>query len=288
MKKVLITGANGFIAKNTARVLKDAGISVIGTSSRPAPVPDFDDVLYGILGEPLKEVFEKQKIDVVLHCAYDKNDIENIKNAEGTRIWAEQAEENKVPLQIFMSSLSADEDAAAPYGQKKFETEKWFLEHGHIALRPGLVIGNGGLFRTIVSMVRKSPVIPLIDRGRTVAYVSDIDTVSMIIRDLIQDMETVERGSVLSIQQETPLFFGDILREISRQSCLFRIFLPIPFFMLSIVLNAAEKVKFAINTNNLKGVRQFNNNEYSSDLESLGYAETPIEVLIKKALAAII
>lgn len=284
MKKVLITGANGFIARNTARLLKEAGFSVIGTSSRSLPVTNFDDVLYGILGEPLKDVFKKHRIEVILHCAYDKNDIDNKKNAEGTLIWAEQAGENGVPLQIFISSLSADEDAAAPYGQKKYETEKWFLEHGHIVLRPGLVIGSGGLFRTIVSMVRKFPVIPLIDSGKTVAYVSEIDTVSMIIRDIVRDMETAERGRVWCIQQETPSFFGDILREISRQCGLFRIFVPIPYFVLSAVLSVGEKFRFAINTNNLKGMRQFNDKEYRSDLDHLGYPERPVKDLIKKAL----
>lgn len=284
MKNVLITGANGFIAKNTARVLKKSGFTVFGVSSRPAATMDYDGIFPGILGEPLKEVFEKQRIDVIVHCAYDKKDINNIKNAEGTLIWAEQAEKNNVELQIFMSSLSADKDAAAPYGQKKYETEKWFLEHNHVVLRPGLVIGNGGLFQTIVSMVIKSPVIPLIDKGKNIAYISDIETVSMIIRDLILNAENTKRGKVWSIQQETPVFFGDILKEISKQYHLCRLFIPVPYFMLSLLLVIGEYFKLVINTNNIKGMRQFNRGEYRSDLNDLGYKEVPFKKLIGKAL----
>ena len=287
MKKVLITGARGFIAKNTARVLKETGFFVIGTSSRPEYVPNFDDIFHGILGDPLKEVFEKHRIDAVVHCAYDKNDIDNKKNAEGTRIWAVQAEKNNVNLQIFISSLSADEDAAAPYGQKKYEAEKWFIDHNHVVLRPGLVIGNGGLFNTIVAMVKKSPIVPLIDRGKTIAYVSDIDTISNIIRDVILNTTPAERGKVWSIQQELPLFFGDILREIAKQCHLTRLFIPIPYVIVSILLSLGEKFKFqklGINTNNLKGMRQFSRKKYTSDLKRLGYQEPPMNILIKKAL----
>ena len=240
------------------------------------------------MGTPLKEVFENNRIDAVVHCAFNKNDIDNRKNAGGTIIWAEQAEHNNVGLQIFMSSLSADKDAAAPYGEKKYEAEKWFLAHNHVILRPGLVIGNGGLFNTIVAMVKKSPVIPLIDSGRTIAYVSDIDTISSIIRDLILHNKKVEGGKVWSIQQETPLFLGDILKEIGKQCRLSRLFIPIPYFILSILLNLGEMFKFkgiGVNTNNLKGIRQFSRKKYTSDLGRLGYMETPINVLIKKALS---
>lgn len=156
MKKVLITGARGFIAKNTARVLKEAGIFVIGTSSKPQPLANFDDIFLGVLGDPFKEVFEKHRIDAVVHCAYDKRDIDNKKNAEGTQIWAEQAEKNNVGLQIFMSSISADAGAIAPYGQKKYEVEKWFLEHHQVVFRLGLVVGSEGLFGRIIATVKKA------------------------------------------------------------------------------------------------------------------------------------
>jgi nucleoside-diphosphate-sugar epimerase len=287
MKNVLITGAHGFIAKNTARILKEAGFFVIGTSSRPEPVPNFDDIFYGVLGEPLKEVFGKHRVDVIVHCAYDNRDVTNLKNAEGTLVWARQAEKNNVILQIFMSSLSADEDAVAAYGQKKYEVERWFVAHNQVVFRPGLVVGNGGLFRRIISTVQKSPFIPLIDGGRTLTYVSDIDTVCQVIRDLALEKNKVERGRIWNIQQETTFFFVDILKEISRQCNLCRIFIPIPYFMVSLVLLLAGKLKFlrlGININNLKGMRQLGKKDIKSDLPELGYPDTSLKTLIEKTI----
>jgi nucleoside-diphosphate-sugar epimerase len=287
MKNVLITGAHGFIAKNTARILKETGFYVIGTSSRPESVPNFDDIFHGVLGEPLEEVFRKHSVDVIVHCAYDNRDVTNMKNAEGTLVWARQAEENNVKLQIFMSSLSADEDAVAPYGQKKYETEKWFMAHNQVVLRPGLVVGNGALFGKIKSTVQKSPFIPLIDGGKTLTYVSDIDTVCLVIRDLALEKNKVARGRIWNIQQETSFFFVDILKEISRQCNLCRIFIPVPYFMVSLVLLLAGKLKFlrlGININNLKGMRQLGKKKIKSDLPELGHPDTSLKTLIKKTI----
>lgn len=285
--KVLVTGAHGFIAQNVSRVLKEAGFFIIGTSRRPGPVKNYDEIFYGVLGEPLKDVFDKHRLDVIVHCAYDSSEIENIKNAEGTRIWAEQAEKNNVGLQIFMSSISADQDAYSPYGQKKYEVEKWFIEHNHIVFRLGLVIGNGGLFGKIISLVRKNPVIPLIDRGRTLVYVSDAETISSIITDFILGRNKIERGKVWFLQQETPLLFIDVLREIRKQYKRRCILIPVPYTALSFLLKAVEKLNFlkiGIDTNNLKGMRQVGRKSFTSDIRMLGYRETSLETLIKKTL----
>jgi nucleoside-diphosphate-sugar epimerase len=285
LKKVLITGANGFIAKNIARVLREAGCCIIGTSRKPAPVSHYDKIVHGALGEPLKDVFENYKLDAVIHCAFDKEDTDNIMNAEGTYIWAEQAEKNNVGLQIFISSLSADEAAFAPYGQKKYEVEQWFLRHNHIVFRPGLVIGNGGLFGRIVTTVKKSPVIPLIDSGKTLTYFTDVDTLSEIIRDTIFDKNKVSSSRVWNLQQEAPVYFGDILEEIARHYKLLRLFIPVPHIIISFILKLTEKMAFlklGINVNNLKGMRQHGHKKYKSDLHVLGYPETSMEMMIKK------
>ncbi len=285
MRKILITGANGFIAKNISRVLKEAGFFIVGTSRVPKPIPNYNEIFQGVLGEPLKDVYEKHKIDVIIHCAYDKDDIENIKNTEGTLIWSEQAEKSDVELQIFMSSISASEDAISSYGQKKFELEKWFMAHNQVVFRLGLVVGNGGLFQTIISMVKKSPIIPLIDRGKTLTYLSDIDTICKIVRDCIVNPDKIQKGKIWCLQQESPDFFVDVLKEIRKQYNFFCIFIPIPYFVVSFLFNLTEKFKFlrlGINTNNLKGMRQFNQKKFKSDLKPLGYPEIPLEFLIKK------
>ena len=287
MKKVLITGANGFISKSISKRLKESGMFVIGTSRTADPVRNFDKVIGGVLGEPLNGVYEKHEIDVIIHCAYDKHDIDNRRNAEGTILWAEEAERNNVGLQIFMSSLSADKDAIAPYGKKKYEVERWFIEHNQVIFRLGLVAGSEGLFGRIISTVRRSLVVPLVDGGKTLTYLTDIDTLCNVALDTVLGENEIQRGKVWFLQQETPFFFVDILMEIKRQSNLFRIFIPIPFIMIALIVSILEKFRFlklGINTNNLKGMRQLGGKKFKSDLDFLGYSETPLEKLIEKAV----
>ncbi|MBI4698626.1 MAG: NAD-dependent epimerase/dehydratase family protein [Nitrospirae bacterium] len=287
MKNVLITGANGFIARSISRLLSESGYFIVGVSRTHKPIPNYNEVFQGVLGEQLKDVYARHKIDVVVHCAYDKHNIDNIMNAEGTRIWAEQAERNNVGLQIFMSSISADKDAAAPYGQKKYETEKWFLAHDHIVLRLGLVIGNGGIFSSIVSSVKEHVIVPLIDGGKTLTYLTDVDVMCEIVRDAVMNNNKIARGKIWYLQQESPVYFVDILREIQSQNNLFRIFIPVPYFLVFTTLNLIEKLKIlklGITTNNLKGLRQTGSRKIESDLKTLGYPEIPLELLIKKTI----
>lgn len=287
MKKILITGSKGFIAGRISKTLKESGMMLIGTSRKPGKTEYFDQIYSGFLGRPLEKVFEEHSIDVMIHCALDKDEEENIINAEGTRIWAEQGQKNNVGLQIFLSSLAADEHALSPYGRKKFEVEKWFITHNHLVFRLGLVTGSGGLFGRIISTVKKSPLIPLIDGGKTLTYLTDVDTLSEIVRDTILDKSHVEKGRIWFLQQDAPYCLVDILREIRKQLNLFRLFIPVPFFLVSMLIGMADRVpflRFGINANNLRGMRQLSNKRFRSDLKSLGYREYPMEAVIRKAL----
>ncbi len=285
MNKVLITGANGFIAKKIAQRLKGEGLFVIGTSRNPSALPDYDEVVRGVLGEPLESLFRDHKIDAVVHCAYDKDEMDNISNAAGTLIWAEQAKENEVGLQIFLSSITADADSLSPYGRKKYEVEKWFTSHDQVVFRLGLVIGSGGMFGRIISTVKKSPAIPLIDRGETLMYPTDVDMLAEIVLDTVKGKNSIEKGRMWRLNQETPVPFIDMLSEIRKQFDLFCVFFSVPYFVVSLLLGLIEKLSFlklGINANNIKWSRQEKDRKYESDLSALGHEDLSIEAMIKK------
>lgn len=285
MKKILITGAHGFIAKHISRAIKGAGCYVIGTSRSPEPLDNFDEVLYGELGKPLAGVYDRHGIDALIHCAFDKGATDNISNAEGTRIWAEEAEKNNVEMQIFMSSISADEDAIASYGKRKYETEEWFLSHNHIVFRLGLVVGNGGLFESIVSSVKKSPVIPLIDRGRTLTYLTEVDQLGEIVSDTVLRKNRIEGSRIWYLQQAEPYRFVDILKAVRKHLKCRCLLVPVPYGLILWVVGFLERLNLftlGLNTNNIKGLRQLEGKTFRSDLKDLGYPEAPLEALIRK------
>jgi nucleoside-diphosphate-sugar epimerase len=111
MTTVLITGASGFIARNLAIVLQDAGMRVAGTSRQGQPAPGFAAIYPASLGDSLRPALDAERVDAVVHCALDTGLDAYETNVAGTTRWLEEVKQAGVPLQILLSSLSADADA---------------------------------------------------------------------------------------------------------------------------------------------------------------------------------
>ncbi len=91
----------------------------------------------------------------------------------------EEAEAAGVPLQIFLSTLSAEPDALSDYGRAKYELEQRFTAAQQIVFRLGVVVGDGGMYARIRSSATRLPVTPLLDGGRQLIYVLGIDTLCL-------------------------------------------------------------------------------------------------------------
>jgi nucleoside-diphosphate-sugar epimerase len=284
MKRVLISGAGGFIARQIARTLKVSNFYVIGISRNPKKDEYFDEIFQGTLGKSVSIIYDTYKIDTIIHCAYDKDGSDDI-NIMGTILWAEEAEKNCVNLQIFISSISAEENSISIYGQQKFTIEKWFISHNHLVFRPGLVIGNGGLFKKILIGMKKYPILPLINNGNFSTYITDINTLCNIIKTVITEEKPIERGKLYNIQQKTPVLLIDLMKEIRKTYNFSCIFIPVPYFFVLYILYVIEKInlfKLDINTNNLKGLKQNSMKVMETQLDYFDCNEIEINIMIKK------
>jgi nucleoside-diphosphate-sugar epimerase len=287
MKTILISGSNGFIGSHLAKELKHVGIKTIGIDVDPKSSEYFDRLYKGRLLEPLKDIFEKENVDAFAHCAYHKGKDMYRTNVEGTILWARQAQENNVPLQIFISSISAREDSLSVYGQLKHETEKWFVLNDQVVIRLGLVIGSGGLFQGMVSMVRKWPVLPLLNRGKSSVYFEGIEDVCDVLRNLAMREDLGRKGNTWNFFQPNPSSLRLVLDEIRKQYGFFCIFIPLPYRLILNAVLLLEKIPFLklkINSNNIKGTRQNDNLDLASDFCDLGYKESGVRDLIRMSV----
>jgi nucleoside-diphosphate-sugar epimerase len=286
MKTVLVSGANGFIGRNLARELKAAGYRTIGIDIDQIAIENFDRVYQGRLLESLNDLFSKEKIDVFVHCAYHVGKDEYVTNVEGTIMWAREAQKKGVPLQIFVSSISARKDSLSVYGKLKYDTEKWFIQNDQVVIRFGLVIGNGGFFQRMVSMVRKWPVLPLLNRGRSSVYFVSIQDACDGIGHIVSGNDRVQRGNVFNIFQPDPVNLRFMLRLIKKQNKFFCIFIPIPYRLVLNTVLLLERIPFLklrINSNNIRGLKQNDHLELDSDFLRFGYKNLKIDDLIKEA-----
>jgi nucleoside-diphosphate-sugar epimerase len=289
MTTVLITGANGFIARNLAPVLKDAGIRAVGASRTGLPVLGFDAIYPASLGDSLRPILEAERIDAVVHAALDSGPDAYRANVVGTTRWLDEAGEFGVPLQILLSTLSAASDALSDYGRGKYVLEQRFIARDQVILRMAIVVGDGGMFARLRESARRSPIVPLLDGGRQPVYVLGIGFLCNVIRDCIAANGEGLRCHSWNLQQPTAYRLRDVIAAINRGYGYRRLLLPVPVRPILALLQIIEKLpgpKLPVTSANVKGLTQAAAQEAPSDFARFGYPEESLDALVARAARA--
>ena len=161
--KVFLTGVTGYLARSIAAHLLVAGHRVAGSSRRTVTMPGID-IVRAALGDQIQSTVFRD-CDVIIHAAHDFERGSMKRNIEGTLAMRDAAARAGVRQQIFLTSYSARPDAESEYGRTKYSIEQLFSDSASVALRLGLVIGNGGLFAWQRALLLRTPVVPLIGAG---------------------------------------------------------------------------------------------------------------------------
>lgn len=280
---VFVTGVNGFLGTHLARHWSALGHQVYG-AARNWPNPGAKRCLsrciaFDLAGDPRPS--DLAGADVAVHLAYDrKASIES--NVAGVqRVFAAAAAAG-IPRQIFVSSYSARPDAVSEYGRLKYQLEGYFLERGHTIVRPGLVIGNGGLFGRNMEKILKTPVMPLLDGG--------IDLIPLVA------MEDHARAMTLLLQREPGAYnlfnrelvpMRQLVMAVNHAGHHRAIYFNIPLNWAIGALSWASKLglRLPIDLDNLRGLKQNQKCPHASNLEALIPACRSFENMIQSAVA---
>jgi nucleoside-diphosphate-sugar epimerase len=268
---IFITGLRGFIAGHLSQYLKEQGCSVSGSTSQPGK-PEGDQRLGGkvfshTLGDPVEEsIFSG--MDVVVHCAHDFQKGALNKNVEGTIALAEAAKRLGVKRQIFISSLSSRPDAQSEYGKSKFAAESYFKERGGNIIRPGTVLGKGGIFGKMVQMVKTFPVVPLIDGGSSRMYIIGLEDLCRCLGRIIENRDD---GLEYNLYYPQKVTLKEMLVAIKGLSGRHTLLFPIPASLLIFPLSFLKQlgVRLPVDIENLRGFIKSQTMIYPSDLPKL-------------------
>jgi len=161
--RVMITGVTGFLGSALARHLVSQGHTVLGTSRR-APVqvkhvPPEVKIEPLTLGGRISPGFFDD-IECVIHCAHDFSQDGLNRNVRGTKELFERAKASGAEKQAFVSSYSASENAVTFYGIAKYQLERFFSDRNSLILKPGLVLGPGGMAGNVLLAAQKWPILP--------------------------------------------------------------------------------------------------------------------------------
>jgi len=201
MKKVLLTGADGFIGQVLARKLHALGVDTTLLVRKPVFQPTCEKIVLDLTQtwttNPCKG------IDTVFHLAGKAHALSEIAaddnqyyavNTEGTRKLLDAAKQAGVKRFIFFSSVKAVADSSTmqdetnqalpntPYGLSKHAAEQLVLQGNYVphpvVIRPCMVYGNsskGNLPRMIKAIEQGFfPPLPEVYNRRSMVHVDDV------------------------------------------------------------------------------------------------------------------
>lgn len=228
---ILITGGNGFIGKSLALSLTHLGHHVFCGSRQKNTLNE--NTIYFDLREASKFSLNSQ-IDCIIHLAWSLQVEDMSTNVNGTVRLAQWGLKSGINKQIFFSSFSAHKDARSSYGKGKFATEKFFTKHNLQICRPGLVIGDGGIYQRLKVAATKV-VIPLIDGGR-----DKVPTITE--HTLCELLNAFLSTSVPELNAFDPELatLKELISKIAQTHHSKPLFLPIPSKLLLPILQIAE------------------------------------------------
>jgi NADH dehydrogenase len=277
--RVFLTGITGFLGASLARHWRERGHAVSGAA------PDVEETaphsIRYTLGRPI-DPSALAGVDVIVHCAYDAAASYST-NYDGTILIYAAARKAAVARQILVSSYSARPDAASEYGRLKYALEQFFLSNAESVVRPGLVIGNGGLFGRNMRKILTSPVMPLLDGGR--------DQLPLIgIRDFTAAMTAIlEGGRTGAFNLFDPCFvtMRTLVRTVNRAAGHRALYLPISATLAGALLSVCERcgIRLPVDRGNLRALKANQRPIHQSDLAGLVPTHATRTAIIQEAVA---
>ena len=283
-----VTGARGFIGAHLTAQLAAGGRTVRAFVRTPGSALRAGITEHRFVLPDGIEERDFEALPVIVHGAFveygpEHRDADRV-NRAGTERLIAIARRNGARI-VFLSTLSAHEGARSHYGRNKLELEALFDPTRDCVLRLGLVLGNGGLFGSMVELIRGARVIPLAGGGR-----QPIQTLWM--GDLLQaiehvvDREIAGRYALAAPEVHT---LRELHETVMRGLRLNRPLVPVPLGLIELGAMALEtlRVPFPIRRENVLGLRALRAFDTAADLRALGIERPlPLGESVRRLLAS--
>lgn len=270
---VAITGANGFLGSALVDHFTSKGWHVVALIRQPITGKIKKNVSYAPydLAKPVDAASLKD-VDFLVHTAYVKQDKqhpdafnENIQAAERL---VQAARKNKVKRSVFISSMSAHDEAVSSYGKQKLAIEKIFNQKSEVSIRCGLMIGNGGILKQMVDFMRSKHAVPLVGGGNQPLQIVAMDDLVNVVDKLLNN----KLSGVYTVATPQVYSYREFYKAISQQLHIKVLFVPVPFFVLinGLRLLSLLPLPIAVNPDNALGLKYLRSTETKDDLKAIG------------------
>lgn len=281
---VAITGANGFLGSVLQKHFLAKGWQVRALVRTPGkPKKNLSYATYD-LTQPIDDTI-LTGVDYLVHAAYVKQTSARSGAFDSNVLGAKQilaaSRANKLKKNVFISSMSSHPGAISVYGRQKLRIEKTFNGKQDISLRPGLIIGNGGLVKNLVTFMKKRRVAPLIGGGKQPLQIVSVDDLAIAIDTAL----TSTASGIYTIAHPTVYQYKDFYKKVARHLHIRVLFLPIPFGLLLALFNLVDflHLPLAVGKDNLLGLKKLIAVDTAPDLKKLGLTLDDLDQALKKS-----
>jgi nucleoside-diphosphate-sugar epimerase len=230
IKKIAITGANGFIGKALTEALLNHGFEVVAFVRKIPKIKAKNiEYQYFELGKPLI-INDFEGIDVLIHLAYQAHNKTIL--ADDINIFSAQQIKNLgIKQTIFVSSFAAVPPVGNSYYAKcKTTIEEIFRDE--TIIRPALVVGEGGLFLRLKKQIKKNPFVPLMNGGNQIMQMIEVKSLT---NKIIEIIEKQKKG-LFHIANPEPTTYKQVISLIAKQLDKRVYFIPVPIWVLKFVI----------------------------------------------------
>lgn len=284
--KVFIVGINSFIGSCFAKYLKERNIEIFGSSRSSEPNEELKPFVSSYFQLYLNDEFDSKifsNIDVIIYCAHSHKNKDNIKlNIDGTKKWYYAARKESVDKHFFLTSYSAKENSLSEYALIKYELETFFLKEKQFVIRPGLVLGNGGLFLRMKKMIKSYPFLPLLDGGNYKVPIISIWALCEILYNIIKNPKSM----TYNIFQKKMVTMKELFQEIRWQLHSKCFFVPIDSILPLIFLKSLEffKIPFSIKSSNIIALKENQELSVKSSLDEIKICDISLREIIQRLI----
>ncbi len=247
--RVAITGAGGFLGGALARRLLADGAEVHALSRRPVSLPGAHWQAYDLAGGTP----DLPQVDAVVHAAFDMGGAgpeREQRNFSATRnLLAAARDQGK--FFVFISSMSAHDGALSSYGRAKRAIERTLDPAVDAIVRPGVIVGPGGVYARMLLSLQRAPLVPVFYGGsQPVQPVGLEELVEALVR-----IVTRRATGEFNLGTPDPMSIRELYSRMLAANGLSRILVPLPGGLVLPVLRGAESIglRLPLTAENLLG-----------------------------------
>lgn len=235
-KRVLVTGATGYVGGRLVRRLHEKGASIRCMARKPSHlvdrVPSDVEIVHGDVTEPTTLEAALKGVDIAFYLVHALASSQDLETTElfGARNFAEAAERAGVRRIIFLGGLGDRESSNSAHMRSRHAVGDILRDSKvpTLEFRASIIIGPGSLsFELIRSLVQRLPIMVVPKWVRVMAQPIAIDDVLDYLVEAV-DLPMTE-STLFEIGGEEQLSYLGLMKRYGEISGLRRIYVNVPF-----------------------------------------------------------